>query len=83
MKYPFSCFPVTNGDPEDVIWVAKSDSLTGCVAQGPSPLIAIAYLEFNEREWLNAAFTHGVYIPPVPLKELDDTDLSVLKNDKN
>ncbi len=69
MKYPFRVFQTAV--EQHVFWVAQSQSLKGCVAQGDTPEKAINELAQNELEWLETAAECGIPIPEVPSESLN------------
>ena len=48
---------------DHAFWVAESKMLKGCVGQGETSAEAIAELEQNEREWIDAAGKFGMSVP--------------------
>lgn len=70
MKYPFHVYQTRVED--HVFWIAKSDSLKGCVGQGDTQEIAIKELSDNENAWLEAAKEAGIPIPDVSQDNLSD-----------
>lgn len=61
MKYAFKVYQMLVDD--HLFWVAKSDSLKGCVGQGETVQDAIDELEINETEWLITAKECDIPIP--------------------
>ncbi len=53
-----------------IFWVAKSETLKGCVGQGDTQDEAIAELAESEADWLETAQEYGIPIPEVPIKPL-------------
>lgn len=68
MKYGFHVYQ-TNVEGH-VFWVAESKELKGCVGQGDTMDVAIAELESNEDEWLDAAKKYGIEIPATEVKKM-------------
>lgn len=68
MKYGFNTFQAKVDD--HVFWVAKSNSLKGCVGQGDTLEEAIKELEENEKEWLETAEEYDIPIPAVDIEPL-------------
>lgn len=66
MKYEFKVYQMQVED--HFFWVAKSESLKGCVGQGETVDEAIKELELNEAEWLDTAKEYGISIPPVSVR---------------
>lgn len=69
MKYPFRVNRATVGN--HIFWVAEIPTLHGCVAQGETLEQALAQLEINEREWLDAAKEFDLEIPEIPVEEME------------
>jgi len=65
MKYPYYVRLIQETDGEQY-WVAKSESLKGCIGAGDTPEEAVKELEENEIAWLETALEFGTEIPPVP-----------------
>jgi len=61
MKYGFNVYK-TNVDGHQ-FWIAESKDLKGCIGQGETLDEAVAELDANEAEWLDAAEDHGIPIP--------------------
>lgn len=70
MRYPFNVRLVQEADDERC-WVARSESLKGCIGTGGTPEEAIAELEENEAAWLEAAQEYGLEIPAVPYERTE------------
>lgn len=68
MKYPYSTLLFREDDGE-CYWVARSESLKGCIGTGDTPEEAVKELEENEISWLEAAKEFGTEIPPVPVEK--------------
>ena len=67
MRYPYCVFKMVVEDHE--FWGAKIPALRGCVAQGETQEEAVAQLEVNEKEWLDAAKEYGLAIPEIPIEQ--------------
>ena len=65
MIYPYGIGPETTADGR-TIYVARSTCLKGCMAQGDTVREALAELEENEKDWLEAAREFGLPIPEAP-----------------
>ena len=65
MKYPYFVRLIQETDGEQY-WVAKSESLKGCIGAGDTPEEAVKELEENEIAWIETALEFGTEIPPVP-----------------
>lgn len=55
---------------EHMLWVAESEILNGCSAQGDTAQEAYSALETAEQEWLETAKELGWNIPDIPIREL-------------
>lgn len=64
MKYPYKVQPVQEADGERY-WVARSESLNGCIGTGNTSEEATRELEENEIAWIESALEFGIEIPPV------------------
>ena len=69
MKYPFHV-TLTQEENENY-WVAKSDTLKGCIGVGDTPDEAVNELSENEIGWLEAAAEAGIPIPSVPIEKYE------------
>ena len=56
---------------EEVVWIAKSDNLKGCVGQGETAQEAVNELESNELEFINTAKQCGIKLPNAPIQTVD------------
>lgn len=65
VTYPFRVYLLACED--EVLWVAQSDSLRGCIGQGQTVELAIRELMTNEVEWLTAASEYDFDIPLIPV----------------
>lgn len=70
MKYPYRVNLVQEADGERY-WVARSESLKGCIGTGDTPEDAVKELEENEVAWLETALEFGAEIPEVPFENAE------------
>ena len=70
MKYPYRVSLVQEADGERY-WVARSESLKGCIGTGDTPEDAVKELEENEITWLETAQEFGAEIPEVPFENVE------------
>lgn len=70
MIYPFSV--IQTEVEHHVFWIAKSNSLKGCVGQGETMDEAMKELEANEQEWIETAREVGIPIPEIPIEKLQE-----------
>jgi len=64
LPYPIILFP----DPEDQTWYARLPLLTGCMADGSTPVEALNALEEVKVLWFETSLKHGHTIPePEPI----------------
>lgn len=71
MKYPYRVRLIQEADNEEY-WVAKSESLKGCIGVGETSEEAVKELEENEIAWLETALEFGTEIPPIPLEREEE-----------
>ena len=71
MKYPYRVVKIQESDGE-IYWVAKSESLKGCIGTGETPEEAARELEENEIAWLEAAQEFKIEIPEVPVEREEE-----------
>ena len=71
MKYPYRVVKIQESDGE-IYWVAKSESLKGCIGTGETPEEAARELEENEIAWLEAAQEYKFEIPEVPIEREEE-----------
>lgn len=67
MIYGFKTYPAKSG--LDTFWIAESNQLNGCTAQGDTLDEALKELARNELEWLLMAEEHGIAVPEVELMD--------------
>ena len=70
MKYPYRVFKAEYEGK--AFWVAKSDSLKGCVGQGDSLEEALNELEENEVAWIETAKEFGIAIPDIAVEQVNE-----------
>lgn len=70
MKYPYRVELIEEADGERC-WVARSESLKGCIGTGDTPEEAAKELEENEVAWLETAQEYGTEIPAVPYERAE------------
>ena len=70
MKYPYRVELIEEADGERC-WVARSESLKGCIGTGDTPEEAAKELEENEVAWLETAQEYGTKIPAVPYERVE------------
>ena len=71
MRYPYRTQLIQEADGERY-WVAKSDSLKGCIGTGDTPEEATKELEENEIAWLETAKEYKIEIPEVPVEREEE-----------
>ncbi len=67
MRYPYRTQLIQEADGERY-WVARSDSLKGCIGTGETLDEAVRELEENEIAWLETAREYGIEIPSVQVE---------------
>ena len=71
MKYGYAIQLIREDDGE-LCWVARSESLNGCIGTGATQGEAVRELEENEIAWLETAEEMGLEIPPVAVENAEE-----------
>lgn len=69
MIYGFNVYPAKSD--MNTFWIAESNQLNGCVAQGDTLNEALKQLAINELEWINCAIEQKIKIPEVELMDFN------------